>query len=103
MLKINPVNSINTNKCSFKGSNNQYLDIELGYLSDPEYVDKYISTIINAKKTDMGGAHPVKAFVNKLVKTFNILYTPEITKESEKVKRSIDSLIDAKPALNIKA
>lgn len=103
MLKVNPINWANANKTNFKGSNNQYLDIELGYLSDPEYVDKYITTIIDAQKTDFAGSNPVKAFVNKLIKTFHILYTPEITNEAEKVKRSIDSLVDVEPKLNFRA
>lgn len=103
MLKVNPVNLSNLNRTNFKGSNNQYLDIELGYLSDPEYVDKYISTIVDARKTDFAGSNPVSAFVNKLIKTFHILYTPEITNEAEKVRKSIDSLVDVQPKLNFRA
>ena len=103
MLKVNPVGLNTQNRTNFKGSNNQYLDIELGYLSDPEYVDKYITTIIDARKTDFAGSNPVSAFVNKLIKTFHILYTPEISDEAEKVKRSIDSLVDVEPKLNFRA
>ena len=103
MLKVNCIDCQSIRKPVFKGSNNQYLDIELGYLSDPEYVDKYISTIVDAQKTDIAGSNPVKAFVNKLVKTFNILYTPEIDAESAKIKKSIDSLVDAKPSIDLLA
>ena len=101
MLKVNPINSIDCQSIKrpvFKGSNNQYLDVELGYLSDPEYVDKYISTIVDAQKTDLAGSNPVSAFLNKIVKTFHILYTPEISSESAKIKRSIDALVEAEDA-----
>ena len=101
MLRVNSIDCQSIRKPVFKGSNNQYLDVELGYLSDPEYVDKYISTIVDAQKTDIASSNPVSAFVNKLVKTFNILYTPEISTESAKIKRSIDSLVDAKPNINL--
>ena len=103
MLKINPINCQGIRRPDFKGSNNRYLDVELGYLSDPEYVDKYISTIVDAEKTDVLSNKPMTAFINKLIKTFHILYTPEIERESAKVKRSIDSLVDAKPNISFRA
>ena len=97
MLKVNQINCQGIRRPAFQGAN-RYLDAELGNLFlDPDYVDKYISTIVDAEKTDIAGQKPVTAFVNKLIKTFHILYTPEIGRESAKVKRSINALVDKKP------
>lgn len=99
MLKINQINNNNIN---FKKQYNKSLDVETARLSSPELVDEYISTVISANKADAVVNNPFAALVNKLNYVYKTLYTPEITKESNEIKNSIDYLVDTQPpAMNL--
>ena len=100
MLKVNQV-KLNKQNVSFKKEYNRGLDLETARLSNPELVDEYISTVISANKADAVASNPLGALINKLAYVYHTLYTPEITHESRKIKKSIDYLVDTQPAMNL--